>query len=390
MRSSLFSRSALLLLLVPSLLLLVNTASGQATVNVYPSEGPPGVLVEVFGCGFARQTSVAIYFEYVLVAEERTDAAGCFWALVAVPRLEPGLRAVIVRDTSGRVAYTSFTVTRPLITVSPSTGPAGSRVNITGVGLGPYQVYTLKFNDVIVESLLFTSESGELVGVAATVPTGVSPGVYNFTLTYIGYYREVNSVRQVFFTSQPVVVAYAPFNVTRGAATTDDILLLNESISKLAAELSSLRDTIRDLVNWLERLGSEVRANTTLLNSALRELAYRLNTSITSLEELTRALSAELNKTRSDLSRLRSDLNTETSKLDSKILDLKNTLSIELEKQSSRIRSLESNYEFARILVVVASALGAVSIALSARVYIAMRRYGLGAYTAGPQKTQYT
>jgi len=378
---------ALLVLLILSSVIPVNTISEQAVVSVFPSEGPSGVIVEVFGCGFSSRVSVTIYFDNILVGSDTTDQDGCFWTLIQVPDIELGQRTVMVRDITGRIAYTQFTVTKPIMRVSPTSGPAGANVSVYGVGLGPYQVYTLKFDNIVLEAALFTNETGGLPELVVKIPDSLLTGVHVFTLVYVGYYREYKNTRQIYYASSSVIIAQEEFEVTRGAATTDDIALLNETLSELRKELSALKLNVTSLLNELETLKASTLSNISALNNTMQELFSKLEelkNTATRLEELITALETKLNSTSEELVNVKSELSAEIGELGSKITTLNQSItqtikqvekfSNELEDQSSRIRDLAANHENTRAMIIAAVATGVVAIILGALAHISLRR----------------
>jgi uncharacterized repeat protein (TIGR02543 family) len=53
-------------------------------------------------------------------------------------------KSAIAKDAEGLTASTTFTVTKPRMTLPPTSGPAGVNVTISSTELGSYQMYTLK------------------------------------------------------------------------------------------------------------------------------------------------------------------------------------------------------------------------------------------------------
>jgi len=366
----------------------VNTVSEEAVVIVYPGEGPPGVIVEVFGCGFSSRVSVIIYFDDVIAGTDTTNQDGCFWTHVHVPDIEPGLRVVMARDEKGRISYTQFTITKPVMRISPTSGPAGVNVTVYGIGLGPYQVYTLKFDNIVLETMLFTNEAGELPGLVIKIPDSVLTGIHILTFVYTGYYREYKNIRQVYYTSSSIIVAQTVFEVTKGAATTDDIASLNGALSELRRELSTLKLNITSLLNEFAAFRAITLSNISALNSTIQEffsMLEKLNNTATRLEKLIAFLETKLDNTTEELIKVKSEMGTEIEKVDSKITTLNQSVTLtitqinkkfssELEEQSSKIRDLAVNYENVRIMTIMAIATGVAAIILGALTYVFLRR----------------
>ena len=374
--------------LLASIGIVLSTATTSPSVAVYPSEGPPGVLVEVFGCGFSANTSITVYIDAKLVGSDYTDSTGCFWTIIQVPEVDFGQKTVMAKDTTNRIAYTSFTVTKPILNIQPSMGPSGTEVQVSGVGLGPYQVYMLKFNNIVLETPLFINENGELPEITTRIPDAVFAGIYNFTLVYIGYYREFKYTRQIYYTSSPTVVVYREFNVTKGAATTDDIISLIKSLSELREDLESLKvnitrlkENITSLLSDLEILELNVNSNISLINSTIQELLYQLAELTTRLEELVNMTSTELNNTREELSKLLGErvqeLESKITMINQSISSINNTalkLSSDLREQSSKIKSLEQTTETVRTMTIVVIAFSIIAIVLGAYSYVTLKK----------------
>jgi hypothetical protein len=120
------------------------------------SQGPVGAKFRVTGQGFTPSTDFDIYFDIdasgtvtagdVKIADVTTTASGTFTTSAAAPptvptTAPPGTRRVLVvpNDASGPVlASADFLVTLPQITLSPSTGPIGTTVTVTGTGFTPH------------------------------------------------------------------------------------------------------------------------------------------------------------------------------------------------------------------------------------------------------------
>jgi hypothetical protein len=116
------------------------------------SRGPVGATFRVTGQGFTPITNFDIYFDIdasgtvtavdVKIADVTTDSDGEFTADVNVPLTAPaGTRKVLVVPdgaTAPVLASADFLVTVPQITLSPSTGPIGTTVTVTGTGFTPH------------------------------------------------------------------------------------------------------------------------------------------------------------------------------------------------------------------------------------------------------------
>jgi hypothetical protein len=116
------------------------------------SRGPVGATFRVTGQGFQPSTQFDIYFDNdasdsitagdVLLATVTSTSVGTFTADVVVPlTASPGPRKVLVvphSATAPVLASADFLVTVPQISLSPSTGPIGTTVTVTGTGFTPH------------------------------------------------------------------------------------------------------------------------------------------------------------------------------------------------------------------------------------------------------------
>jgi chaperonin cofactor prefoldin len=218
--------------------------------------------------------------------------------------------------------------------LSQTTGPAGVEITISGTGLGPYQVYTLKFDEIVLETPLFTDEAGA-VELTTRVPSSAIIGKHNLTLLYIGFYYEYDKVKYIIYAPMTKIIAYAEFEVTSGVATTRDIEALrasledlkkalttfNENVTKLASDISALRENLTAYINnEILRINSRVsdltnelfRINNTVstLNITINITIQQLSLNPTDLDNALKSLEAQLSKVRDELKELATIVST--------------------------------------------------------------------------------
>jgi uncharacterized protein (DUF2141 family) len=162
------------------------------------SQGPVGAKFRVTGQGFTPSTDFDIYFDIdasgtvtagdVKIATVSTDASGTFTTAlvgdVTVPlTAPPGTRKVLVVPDSAFgpvLASADFLVTLPQITLSPSTGPIGTTVTVTGTGFTPH---TTTF-PITVQIFVDKNNDGSFVP-AEVVVSGINPDATGgFTATF--------------------------------------------------------------------------------------------------------------------------------------------------------------------------------------------------------------
>jgi hypothetical protein len=166
------------------------TASSTATFDVTPmpsialspTSGPPGVQVTVTGSNFPASSTVTIIYDSSPVtttpANVTTSSTGTFSAVFAVPASATGDHTV--NATSGAAKGTAtFTVTSPpAITLSPTSGTAGTQVTVTGSNFPPASTVTIRFNGTSVTTNPATITSTSTGNFSATfaVPSSATAG----------------------------------------------------------------------------------------------------------------------------------------------------------------------------------------------------------------------
>jgi predicted nucleic acid-binding Zn-ribbon protein len=397
----------------------VSVVSEQAYIYTSPTQGPPGIYIEVWGYGFSNYTTVTIYFDDKVVGTATTNEYGYFSTLIQVPETTIGTHTITAKDAKGITASTTFTVTKPRIVLSQTSGPAGTEITISGVGLGPYQVYTLKFDEIVLETPLFTNEAGA-VELTTRIPSSAIVGKHNLTLLYIGFYYEYYGVKYILYTPTTKIIAYAEFEVTSGAATTYDVealrasledlkktlSALSENVTKLVSDINALRENLTTCINMISYLSSTVSylANELLrINSSVSVLnttMLQLSSKIAVLESILKGLEEQLSTVRDGLKELNTTLSTinttlslrivsevkrleeqidsldtrlkEASRslealkeeLSSKILESRSELYNKIQEQSSNIESLRGEQATTKLISIVAVAVALIAIGL--------------------------
>jgi len=121
--------------------LLVSTVSAAtATISLgNTSQGPCGKVVTVTGSGFTPNTVTALTFGGALVSAwtVTTDINGAIPAASTFTvgnNIAPGQYYVIVTDNAGHSASAIFTITTPVVNMTPTSGITGSTVYLTASG----------------------------------------------------------------------------------------------------------------------------------------------------------------------------------------------------------------------------------------------------------------
>ncbi|MGA8091979.1 MAG: hypothetical protein WB984_05740 [Thermoplasmata archaeon] len=150
-------------------------------ITVSPTRGPVGATVTVSGTGFSVSSSVGLLFDGVTISSctsgsLTTSATGTFSCTFAVPSGTSGT-TVTATDVGGQTATKAFSVTTPKITVTPSRGPVGATVTVSGTGFSVSSTVGLLFDGVTISSCtsgsLTTSGTGAF-SCTFRVPSGTS------------------------------------------------------------------------------------------------------------------------------------------------------------------------------------------------------------------------
>ncbi|MFZ0699719.1 MAG: protease pro-enzyme activation domain-containing protein [Thermoplasmata archaeon] len=137
-----------------------STASGTFAVTtpaitVSPTSGPIGAVVTVSGTGFSVSMALtSLVFDTKTISSctsgsLTTSGTGAFSCAFKVPSGTSGT-TVKATDVGGQTATGKFMVTTPAITLSPTTGPVGATVKVSGTGFSVSAALT---------SLVFDSET---------------------------------------------------------------------------------------------------------------------------------------------------------------------------------------------------------------------------------------
>ena len=125
-------------------------------ITVSPKQGPVGATVEVSGTSFSGTSTVGLVFDSVTImictsGSLKTGTSGRFSCTFSVPSGTSGT-TVKVTDVGGQTATGKFAVTIPAITVSPTQGPVGATVTVSGVRFSVSSTVGLVFDGVVITS----------------------------------------------------------------------------------------------------------------------------------------------------------------------------------------------------------------------------------------------
>ena len=129
---------------VPALSATGGFNANTPTVTLNPMTGEPNTMVALTGTHFQAQDSIAIGGIIFATGAWNTlsavtiDASGGWSVTLRVPvNAAPGGNPVRVTTNAGTVANTQFAVGTRVLTLTPASGPAGTKVLVTGANMTP-------------------------------------------------------------------------------------------------------------------------------------------------------------------------------------------------------------------------------------------------------------
>jgi hypothetical protein len=183
-------------LVVVGILVLALTVTQMVMANdVYiqlsVSQGPVRTAVGIYGMGFASGR-VSILFDSKEIAAGNTGMFGRVNSGFAVPDVPPGTYIVSATDSLGNRATTTFTVTlkssttalsSAAVSLSPTQGPPGTTVKITGSGFTVGGSASINFGTTYISGPTADGSGG--ISATFNIPT-MSPGIYTVSISGTG------------------------------------------------------------------------------------------------------------------------------------------------------------------------------------------------------------
>ena len=153
-------------------------------LTLIPSSGPKGSIITVVGENFTGGGSVAADgitvedFPAGFETSTLTSDGGFAANNIRVGDFGLGPKTVRVTDSGGLVGSAVFTVTRPTITISPTSATMGEIVSITGAGWVPMSVVfvSLKTNYLDLATNVATADAGGRFETVIELPNAVGIG----------------------------------------------------------------------------------------------------------------------------------------------------------------------------------------------------------------------
>ena len=204
--------TAMLLISIAMPLLVSTVSASTATISLgATTQGPAGTIITITGSGFTPNTAAlhvtfgGIILSPVWTSGGSTDPSGTLIntaatkSQITVPNGQaPGQYLIVVSDDAGNSASATFTVTKPVVNISPGSGISGSTVYVSATGFFPGAAIT----------------SATLGGASVTLSTT--------TTNFFGAITAVFTVPSVSFTTTPpssLVLTLADAKGNVGTAT---------------------------------------------------------------------------------------------------------------------------------------------------------------------------
>jgi hypothetical protein len=196
--------------------------AGASLDSLSPTSGQSGSDIVISGSGFPTSRTITFKFDSTTLVpksgDSSTRSSGIFLSTVTIPSdAAPGTHTITVTvSTTSATATFTVTASAALDPLSPSSGAAGTVVNVTGSNFPVSSAITFKFDSTSIiptSGDSVTRSSGVFIS-AITVPEGVTAGTHTITVM----------VGTKTVTTQFSVTASAtlnPISPTSGAAGTD-------------------------------------------------------------------------------------------------------------------------------------------------------------------------
>jgi hypothetical protein len=183
------------------------------SITVTPTSGGVGDMLTVNGNAFAGNSGVTIYFDSATVGTATTNASGTFSSVVtfAAPSSSRGSHTIKAQDYSGNYATATFTIAQK-ITITPTSGVAGTTVTITGNGFSPSRTITIYYNAALVTTTpttITTDSTGAFTAISFTVPAGLA-GTYPVEASDGTYGASANFTATIEVTVSPATTEAEP------------------------------------------------------------------------------------------------------------------------------------------------------------------------------------
>lgn len=150
-------------------------------IQLNPENGSVGTETVLTGVNATQNGSVEIYWDSTYLGMATTDENGSFAYTFAVPPSTRGAHTITAVDVTTCVEDTKTFTVLPTISVTPISGPIGTKVQATGLGFGANEQLVLTFEDMIV-AVTTADDTGSFTA-TFTIPLAVN-GQYQIKARY--------------------------------------------------------------------------------------------------------------------------------------------------------------------------------------------------------------
>jgi len=165
-------------------------------ISISPSSGLPGTTVTITGLGFTPSGYVNIYFDGAYVKRIIATTEGGISTTYTIPAgTKAGSHEFKAKDLSTNIESdpVTFTVPSPDISISPTSGPVGTEVTVSGLGFTPGGSVEIYFDATLMTTVTATAAGAIPTGTKITVPD-TTAGAHKIKAvdTTTGLYDEVD------------------------------------------------------------------------------------------------------------------------------------------------------------------------------------------------------
>ncbi len=161
--------------------------AGVAEGTIDETAGPVGTQVGIECTGFAPEEGIEVYFEgkditddYVIDGDLETDNDGELQLVVEIPTEEYGERDLVVKGLISKAEVAFVFEVQPSITLTPSSGAAGSTILVQGTGFDGRNHVDISINSTFIIKSGYTDSTGSF-SQQITIPASLSTGTYTIS-----------------------------------------------------------------------------------------------------------------------------------------------------------------------------------------------------------------
>jgi len=172
-------------------------SAGPLAFNVIPriatlsaETGGVGDTITVTGEGFTAFGSVSVLFDSTTLVTVTANSNGAISTTITIPAAARGIHSIVGRDNTSTAidsASRTFTINQSRITLSPSSGPVGTSLVITGTGFTASTTVDFEFDNAAFAGTTSapTNTTGGFTKTGVIIPT-VTAGPHTITARVSG------------------------------------------------------------------------------------------------------------------------------------------------------------------------------------------------------------